>query len=114
MNAPQPGTPLPWKVIPTPLAEIRIGYNVKGNWLASVWSDETDEALIAEAKADAAYIVHACNNFPKAQTLADALRDAIHEVAAVERCVSNAATGREMRDQIGKWAIALAAWDAKP
>lgn len=76
-----PGTPLPWKIIPTPQAEIRIGYNVQGNWLASVWSDASDEALIAEAEADAAYIVHACNLYPE---LLEAAQKALNYIANTE------------------------------
>jgi hypothetical protein len=116
MNAPQPGTPLPWSL---DVHREQTGFRMVKTYVKESGEDGEFLAHVLSTReaaedANAAYIVHACNNYPQAQALADALRDAIHEVAAVERCVSNAATGREMRDQIGKWAIALAAWDAKP
>jgi hypothetical protein len=79
MSAPQPGTPLPWSadnsVQPWWGGE-QVGCMVRkwdggrGNPLANCL---VQYAGHIGAAANAAYIVHAANNFPKAQALADAL-----------------------------------------
>ena len=133
MNAPQPGTPLPWVA-----HSAFYPHGTKGDIYAKDARDVRDctpicrvvrpqskraydtqkppiDALhsIAERKqstpiieANAAYIVHAANNYPKAQALADALR-ALRNEAWV-----NLAGGRG--DLIDDASAALAAWDAKP
>jgi hypothetical protein len=81
MSGPQPGTPLPWGACST-------GKNMRENYsqprgvraedngssatlVAGCFGDTAGGEPAAEA--NAAYIVHAANNFPKAQALADAL-----------------------------------------
>ena len=70
MIAPQPGTPLPWTLADH--SEYDHPYvQIFGN------GDDSVTYRYNPAKvqvSDFAYIVHAANNFPKAQALADALR----------------------------------------
>ncbi len=83
MSAPQPGTPLPWEH----REQMRmpgIFSNPGGSFIAPVGAEDPfgNDAIaraytadgLNERQANAAYIVHAANNFPKAQALADALR----------------------------------------
>ena len=124
MSAPQPGTPLPWQIA-TGSAEYICG---EGLWIASTMGVKGPDG-----EANAAYIVHACNNYPKAQALADALREAAIEVAAalaaaislLERggkAAKRAAPSDRMFDEmvadykarLERARSIIAAWDAKP
>ena len=140
MNAPQPGTPLPWVA-----HSAFYPHGTKGDIYAKDARDVRDctpicrvvrpqskraydtqkppiDALhsIAERKqstpiieANAAYIVHAANNYPKAQALADALRRISTLRPAGD--VATAKNTRQLVQQMEAIALsALAAWDAKP
>lgn len=102
MSAPQPGTPLPWGLIDRSKKD-HPTVTVQGVNEETVCFKYAPKAFEA---ADFAYIAHACNNYPKAQALADALR-ALRNEAWV-----NLSGGRG--DLIDDASAALAAWDAKP
>ena len=121
MSAPQPGTPLPWNL--NPGDEIKImAVHLQ---IARTDCGGLSGIRFSDAEANAAYIVHAANNFPKAQALADALRDALRSMeywaGCDEGCTADAASSEIMgsggawpSDAYDKATAALAAWDAKP
>jgi len=122
MSAPQPGTP------PSELRLDRDPYphlrDTEGGCILA-------RDYIHEDKCS--YIGHAANNFPKAQALADALRDAVQSMALVtegnpmgvgknEKCQHGRygfegcenCTDGALAPALDKARAALAAWDAKP
>lgn len=106
MSAPQPGTPLPWKQGSDPAVD----HKIYGPYCIVDCSPGGEKNRNA---ANAAYIVHAANNYPKAQALADALRRIT--VLRPAGDVATAANARQLVQQMEAIALsALAAWDAKP
>ena len=124
MSAPQPGTPLPWQYRDdyTTGGFVTIIGNVDGEYIDGQahhtydvvcrCEDEFGERLPNVGR-NVRYIIHACNNYPKAEALAYALRQ-----IAWMRPVGNentAANTRALVKQMETLALtALAAWEAKP
>ena len=118
MSAPQPGTPLPWQYRDDYTTEgfVTIIGNVDGEYVDGQahctydvvcrCEDEFGERLPDVAK-NVRYIVHAANNFPKAQALADALRDVLAWFYRIE--------GKDPQSHtaLGRAAAALADWEGK-
>ena len=131
MSAPQPGTPLPWRTCEDPFGDQQHATGIEtvtknglsGTPVASCDHDWEELRVSWKMATDnAAYIVHAANNFTKAQALADALRALAAAEAEYRKChdllgASDIKTGRAwdaMRRASQHATTALAAWDAKP
>lgn len=114
MSAPQPGTPLPWRhnsqdfiCATSALGAVVIADVIK-----------TTGRPISEKDENTAYIVHACNNYPKARALADALEMAAGDLHMLTKAVEAGDPRNEILFRISDTKAdiekALAAWDAKP
>ena len=104
MSAPQPGTPLPWR---TEIDNVFAGPDNNSTYVADCAPMGGPVEGRPEQVANAAYIVHACNNYPKAQAMADALR-------LVRNNNRNSVTGLDARKAWQDANDAITAWDAKP
>ena len=108
MSAPQPGTPLPWAMCETaPNDQWREGITFYGVPQGIRIGDLSRLRLPEDRAKDGAYLIHAANNFPKAQALADALRDVLAWFYRIE--------GKDPQSHtaLGRAAAALADWEGK-
>lgn len=115
MCAPQPGTLLPWAICDNPPNDSWYNGRTLYGVPEGVRIGDLSKLRRADDMAlDAAYIVHACNNYPKAQALADALRECALELRIMGEWTSTDSLRDEYLAKFERATAALAAWDAKP
>ncbi len=98
-------TPGPWEWGKDRSWLFRDNLKHDGNYSSSTVMSLNGDPAFRPSELDAAYIIHAANNFPKAQALADYLRIALFVIEANKKIVW-------MGEDAAR--AALAAWDAKP